>query len=106
MNKIALLLAASLFMSGSFARAAEADSSNDLRYCLDLPSDQQIAKCSGEISAGNKGRPFSKKEVDRILSKEKTSAPISANISAGTPAAGSDKPGEDLLPGKTESNSN
>ena len=105
MNKIAVLLAASLLMSSSLARA-EADSSNDLRYCLDLPSDQQIAKCSGEISAGNKGRPFSKKEVDRILSKEKTSAPISANISAGTPAAGSDKPGEDLLPGKTESNSN
>jgi hypothetical protein len=105
MNKIALLFVASLLMASSFA-LAEADSSNDLRYCLDLPSDQQIAKCAGEISAGNKGRPFSKEEVDKILYKEKTSAPINANESSGTPATASDKPSKDLLPRKTESNSN
>lgn len=91
MNKIASLLAAMLLMTSSFAWA-EADSSNDLRYCLDLPSDQQIAKCAGELSAGNKGRTYSKEEVDRILSGEKANTPASASDLSDTPAAVSDKP--------------
>lgn len=103
MNKFASLLAVMLLLASSSAWA-EADRSADLRYCLDMKSNDEIAKCAGEISPDKKGKPFSKEEVEKILDKEKTSAPASANESSGTPATASDKPGKDLLPEKTESN--
>ncbi|MDO8291373.1 MAG: hypothetical protein Q7T29_00695 [Gallionella sp.] len=103
MNKIASLLTVTLLLASSSAWA-EADSSADLRYCLDLKSNEEIAKCAGEIAAGEKGKPLSKAEAEKIVDKEKTSAPASPNESSGTPT--SDKPGKDLLPEKTESNSN
>lgn len=105
MSKFASLLTATLLLASTLAWA-EADSSADLRYCLDLKSNEEIAKCAGEISPGNKSKPFSRKETEKILDKEKTSAPINANKPSVTPAATSDKPGKDLLPGGTEGNSN
>lgn len=99
MNKFASLLAITLLLAGSLAWA-EADSSNDLRYCLDLPSVQQIAKCAGEISAGNKGQTYSKEEVERILSEEIAGTPTSVSDSSGAPATVGDKPTDDLLPDK------
>jgi len=85
MNKLSSLLAITLLLATSLARA-EDDSSGDLRYCLELQSNYEIAKCAGEISAGSKGRPYSKDEVDKILSEEQASAPISPNESSGMPA--------------------
>lgn len=116
MNKIALLLAATLPLAYSFARA-DAGSSADLRYCLDLPTDQQIAKCAGEISAGGKKKPYSKEEVDRILSERNaSSAPASAGSLSSTPPAASGNPDKDPSPAEagqkaaepkgTEGNSN
>ena len=103
MNKFASLLAVTLLLTSSSAWA-EADRSADLRYCLDLKSNEEIAKCAGEISAGDKGKPLSKEEAEKILSKEQASAPASTNESSGTPAT--DKPGKESLPEKTGSNSN
>lgn len=98
MNKIALLLAATLPLAYSIARA-DAGSSADLRYCLDLPTDQQIAKCAGEISAGSKKKPYSKEEVDRILSERNAaSAPASTGTLSSTPPAGSGNPDKDSTP--------
>ena len=106
MNKFASLLAATLLLANSSAWA-EAGSSADLTYCLDMKSNDEIAKCAGEVSPGKKGKPFSKEEAEKILAKEKTSAPVSANESSGTPAAAtSDKPSKELLPGKTENTGN
>jgi len=105
MNKLSSLLAATLLFASPFAWA-EADRSADLRYCLDLKSHYEIAKCAGEISPDAKGRPFSKEEVEMILSREKASTPIGTTESPVTPATASDKPSESLLPEKTESNSN
>jgi len=114
MNKIALLLAATLPLAYSIA-LADAGSSADLRYCLDLPTDQQIAKCAGEVSAGGKKKPFSKEEVDRILSEGRaSSAPASAGNVSPIPPAASGNPDKDPLPQteqkttapKDESNSN
>ena len=106
MNKFTSLLVATLLLASSSAWA-EADSSADLTYCLDMKSNDEIAKCAGEISPGKKGKPFSKEEAEKILAKEKASAPVSTNKSSGMPAAAtSDKPIKELLPGKTESNSN
>ena len=95
MNKFASLLTVTLLLASSSAWA-EANRSADLRYCLDMKSNDEIAKCAGEISPDKRGKPFSKEEVEKILSKEKTSAPTTA----------SDKPGKGLLPRKTESKSN
>ena len=105
MNKFASPLAVTLLLASSSAWA-EANNSADLRYCLDMKSNHEIAKCAGEISPNKKGKPFSREEVGKILDKEKTSAPVSANEPSGTPATTSDKSGKGLLPGKTESNSN
>lgn len=105
MNTLTSLFAITLLLVSSSARA-EADSSADLRYCLDLKSNEEIAKCAGEISPGNKGKPFSKETVDQILEKEKASSPPGTKESSGTPANASDKPGKDLLPKNTESNTN
>ncbi|OFZ67585.1 MAG: hypothetical protein A2V79_08930 [Betaproteobacteria bacterium RBG_16_56_24] len=103
MNILPPLLAITLLLASSFARA-EDDSSDDLRYCLELKSDHEIAKCAGEISAGSKGRPFSKEEVDKILSEEQASVPINANEPPGAPAT--DSPVKDLLREQDEENSN
>lgn len=100
MNKIAFLLAATLPLAYSIARA-DAGSSADLRYCLDLPTDQQIAKCAGEISPGAKKTPYSKEEVDRILSERAASAPASAGSVSTTPPAASGNPDKDPSPADT-----
>lgn len=86
MNRLASLLAVTLLLASSLSWA-EDDSAADLRYCLDMKSHVEIAKCAGEISAGNKGRPFSKEEVDRMLKKEQTSAPVSETESSSAPAS-------------------
>lgn len=85
MNRFASLPAVTLVLATNLAWA-EADSSADLRYCLDMKSHAAIAKCAGEISAGNKGQPFSKEEAGRMLKKEQASAPVSATESSGAPA--------------------
>jgi len=97
MNKFTPLLAVTLLLASSIAWA-EADRPADLRYCLDLKTNEEIAKCAGEISAGEKGKPLSKQEAEKILDKEKTSAPINANKPSITPAISNDKPGKDLSP--------
>jgi hypothetical protein len=86
MNKIALLLAATLPLAYTIARA-DPRSSADLRYCLDLPTDQQIAKCAGETSGDGKKTPYTKEEVERILSERAASAPASAGTLSTPPAA-------------------
>lgn len=106
MNKLTSLLAITLFLASSLSWAETDRSSSDVRYCLDLKSNDEIAKCAGEASPGNKGKPYSKGEVEKILSREKTSAPVGAIESSGTPASASDKPGKDLLPEETESKNN
>lgn len=93
MNKFASLLAVTLLLAYSSAWA-EADRSADLRYCLDLKSNEEIAKCAGEIAAGEKGKPISKEEAEKILSRKNTSAPAATNEPSATPV--SDKPGKDL----------
>lgn len=96
MNKIASLLAVS-FLAASAMAAAETkpaidNRSIDLRYCLDLPTVQLIAKCSGEISAGKKGTPFSQEEVARIISEENAKLPSQTSESSATPVPISDIP--------------
>lgn len=103
MNRLSSSLAIALLLAAALARA-EDDSSGDLRYCLELRSNQEIAKCAGEISAGSKGRPFSREEVDKILSEEQASAPIDASISSGTPAT--DNHIQDMLLQQDEGSSN
>ncbi len=99
MNKIALLLAATLPLAYSIARADAGRSSADLRYCLDLPTDQQIAKCAGEVSGDGKKTPYSKEEVERILSERNAaSAPASAGSVSTTPPAASGTPDKDPSP--------
>lgn len=105
MNNSASLLAITLLLTSSLARA-EAGSSDDLRYCLDLPSVQQIAKCAGEVSPGDKGRTYSREEVERILSEEQADTPASANDTSDASATAADKPDKDSLPETTESNGN
>jgi hypothetical protein len=87
MNNIPLLFAIALLIAAPLA-GAEDESSDDLRYCLKLQSNQDIAKCAGEISAGGKGKPYSKEEVDKILSEEQASAPTSPSESPDTPEPG------------------
>ncbi len=99
MNKFASLLAITLLLASASARAG-ADSSVDLRYCLDLPTVQQIAKCAGEVSPGNKGRTYSKAEVERILSEAQAGTPAGASDSSEAPATAGDPPGDELLPEK------
>ena len=71
MNKFSSLIAATLLLSSSLA-GAETTDKDDLRYCLDLPSDKEIAKCAGEISAGAKGQAYTRERVEKILAEEKT----------------------------------
>jgi hypothetical protein len=81
-------------LTSAFARA-EADSPDDLRYCLELPSAQQIAKCAGEISAGSKAQTYSKEEVERILSDAQANTPASTSDSSDAPATDGDKPADE-----------
>ena len=105
MNKFTPLLAVTLLLASSIAWA-EADRPADLRYCLDLESNYEIAKCAGEISPGSKGRPFSREKVEEILDRGKTAVPAGSNESSGIPAATSDRPSGGLSPGKIESHGN
>ena len=105
MNTLTSLFAITLLLVSSSAWA-EADSSADLRYCLDLKSNEEIAKCAGEISPGNKGKPFSKETVDKILEKQKASAPPGTKESSGTSATAGKKHGENAAPKSAESNAN
>ena len=79
------LLIPALFLGASFAWA-EIDEPVDLRYCLELQSNYEIAKCAGEVSPGSKGKPYSKEEVDMILSELQATATMSKNDLPVTPA--------------------
>lgn len=70
MKKLSSLIAATLLFSSSLA-GAETTDKDDLRYCLDLPSDKEIAKCAGEVSAGAKGETYTREQVEKILAEEK-----------------------------------
>jgi hypothetical protein len=74
MNMIILPLATALLLSSPFAAAETADA-KDLTYCLDLPSDREIAKCAGEIKPGSKGEPYTREQVEKILAEEKSGIP-------------------------------
>jgi len=93
MNKFTSLFAVTLFLASASAWSA-ADSSSDLRYCLDLKSDAEIAKCAGEIGAGNKGQPYTKEHAQDIASQENANAPASADESPMQPAAAPTAPAE------------
>ena len=105
MYKFASLFAVTLLLA-SVPAWAEDDSSDDLRYCLDLPSAQQIAKCAGEVSPGDKGRTYSREEVQRILSEEQADSPASTSDSSGDPTTAGDNPDRESLPETAEGNSN
>ena len=60
----------------------------DLRYCLELQSNFEIAKCAGEISAGSKGRTYTKEDVARILAAQRDAAPSGAVVPPDTSDTG------------------
>lgn len=105
MNKFVFPCTIALLLASSTA-CAEGDDSADLRYCLDLESNYEIAKCAGEISPGSKAKPFSRAKVEEIIDRGKTAAPARSSKSSGIPAATSDSPSSDLSPGKLESHGN
>jgi len=94
MNKLSLLVSVTLIILSSYAKAEEA-SADDLRYCLGLRSNYEIAKCAGEISAGSKGKPYTKEEVDKMLSEQPANmppTPIESSEMSGAPAESSHMP--------------
>ena len=93
MNTSVLLFAVTMLLASPPSRG-QAERSDDLRYCLDLPTEPQIAKCAGQVSPDKKGRPFSKQEVDKILSGEQAVTPAAVVA----PATVSDKPAKELTP--------
>jgi len=94
MNKLSSFLAVTLLLAVSFAKADE-DGPDDLRYCLELQSNDDIAKCAGEVSAGSKGRPYSKEEVDKLLTEQRAGAPVGTDESKEIPVT--DNPVKDML---------
>jgi hypothetical protein len=84
MNKFTSLFAATLILASASAWSA-ADGSADLRYCLDLKSNAEIAKCAGETAAGNKGQPYTKEHAEDVASQEKANAPAGASESPTQP---------------------
>jgi hypothetical protein len=103
MNKLLSLLVITLLFATSLARA-EDDSSGDLRYCLELQSNYEIAKCAGEISAGIKGKPYTKEEVDKKLSEQQAKMPATPIESSEMPASGNQI--KDILLEQDEGSSN
>jgi len=82
MKIFTMILIPALLLISSFAWA-DVDELLDLRYCLALQSNDEIAKCAGETSAGPKGKHYTKDEVDKILSGMWQSAlPVGANDSS------------------------
>ncbi len=71
---------------------AETGNPADLRYCLELKSNEAIAKCAGEISPGPKGKPMSRQEAERALEKEQMSTPTPRGATSEAPAASSSIP--------------
>lgn len=106
MIKFASPLTVVLLVATSPQAWAEANSSADLRYCLDLKSNEEIAKCAGEISPGAKSKPYPKERVEEILEKERTRAPVSPGEPTDMPGPANDKPGQNLLPEETQGSSN
>lgn len=107
MNKVLALLAASLLSLNSSAwaeGAKSADRSADLRYCLELESPAEIAKCAGEIAPGEKGKPYSREHVEKILEQEKQRAPVSVDETPQAPATENREPGTGSPPEQTEGN--
>lgn len=90
MKKLTLPIVIALFSAYQTAHA-EVDNATDLRFCLELPTAQQIAKCAGELKAGSKGKTFSKEEVEKILSEIPAKAPASTS-EATTPSTTSTEP--------------
>lgn len=64
MKRITMALAVLLF---SIQAHAEERRGSDLTYCLELPTAQLIAKCSGERAGGGKSATMSRAEVDKLL---------------------------------------
>ncbi len=87
MCKLPPFLAITLLIAAPVAWA-EDDGPDDLRYCLELQSNLEIAKCAGEVSPGDKGKPYSREEVDRILSDQQARAPISLDEAPALPVPG------------------
>lgn len=79
MKLFTTLLIPALLLATSFAWA-EVDEMVDLRYCLALQSNDEIAKCAGETAAGAKGKPYTKDEVDMILSKLQAAMPVGESL--------------------------
>lgn len=96
MNKFASLVAITLLLSAP--AWAEPASSADLTYCLDLKSDYEIAKCAGEVSPGPKGKPLSREQAEKILAKERASAPTSTTEASGVPATSGNVPSSGVPP--------
>jgi hypothetical protein len=84
MNKISFFFSITLILLSSHAMAEEAVV-DDLRYCLGLQSNYEIAKCAGEISAGNKGKPYTKEEVDKMLAEQRANMPAAPIVSTDIP---------------------
>lgn len=90
MKKLTLPIVIALLAAYPTAHA-EADNSTDLRFCLELPNAQQIAKCAGELKAGSKGKTYSKAEVEKILSETQAKSPAGTS-EAITPSPTSEEP--------------
>ena len=91
MNKRTLSLAALLLLASASAWSAT-DGTPDLTYCLQLQSNIDIAKCAGETTTRNKGKPMSKEDVAEMLNRErqaaeKAPAPATVSEPAMKPAA-------------------
>lgn len=108
MKKI-LALPTALLLSLSPSAWSEGDRSEDLRYCLELESPSEIAKCAGEIAPGPKGKPYSQEQVEQILEEEKRRAPVRMDEAPQAPATETEtntekQPATDSPPVQTEGN--
>lgn len=102
MSKLPPLIALALLISATSVMAEEGGS-EDLRYCLDLQSNYEIAKCAGEVSAGSKGKPYTREEVDKILSERQSSIRINPSEPSEMPDTGNEV--KDLLLDQNEGGS-
>lgn len=99
MSKLPPLIALTLLIAATSAMSEEVGS-EDLRYCLDLQSNYEIAKCAGEVSAGSKGKPYTREEVDMILSERQSSILINPSEPSDMPDTGNEV--QDLLLDQSE----
>lgn len=69
MKKFASLLISTLFLASSFAWAAVQEPA-DLRHCLDLQSNYEIAKCAGELTPSKGGVAPPKQDATQKISPQ------------------------------------